>query len=105
MEPGGVRRDHRVFLMGRPGRNPAIRHRLGAIDIVIDGFDAGGGIHNPAGIGIDIFPDDFAGGRNLEEPADLAFVDEGIAVRQAPGVADMGAAEDAYVDVSGDHNI
>ena len=40
-----------------------------------------------------IFPHDVARGRHLEEAADLAFVDEGVAVGQAARIADMRAAK------------
>jgi len=41
----------------------------------------------------DVFPDDFALWRHLEKPSIRAFVDQGIAVRQAPGAGNERAVE------------
>src|SRR6516225_117218 len=80
----------------RAGRRPVIRHWLRSVDHVRLNLLACGPEWLWAEIWAHILPDDLTGGRDLEEAAVHTLVDEGVAVGQAPGIADERAVKSPF---------
>src|SRR5262245_11264977 len=86
------RRD-RCFRVNRSRRNPVVRDRLSAVRLVICRCSSGARILATTRIGVHVFPDDLPVRRDWKEPHFLPLVNERVAVRQPPRVADVRAAE------------
>src|SRR6516225_8593166 len=74
--------------MRRAGRRPVIGHWLRPVDRIRLNLLAGGPERLWAEIRAHILPYNFTTGRDLEEAAVHALIDEGIAIGQAAGIAD-----------------